>query len=265
MAAIKRIIAIVLRHMLLLPKNFSRWIDMFFWPILDLLLWGFTTIYLNSHGTQGINFVMLFLGALISWDILFRAQQSITVTFLEDIWARNMLNLFVSPLSPLEFLSGAIIYGMLKHTVTMTFLVLLAFWLYSYNYLTLGFYLVPAVFNLLLFGWVIGIVATAIIVRFGQAAEIVAWGLAFMIQPFVGVFYPISTMPPIFRAVSYALPPTYIFEQMRSIVLNKTVNVNYLWIAFALNIGYLLMAFVFFSYIWKTVKIKGYLTKLETQ
>jgi ABC-2 type transport system permease protein len=261
-----RIWGLMLRHMFLLPRNFSRWLDVFYWPLLDLLVWGYTTVYLNRSGGAGnINFVVLFVGALISWDVLFRAQQSITITFLEDVWSRNILNLFVSPLTPTEFLLGALFFGMVRHFFTITFMALMAFWLYDYSYFSLGWYLVPAIFNLLLFGWTIGIVTTALILRYGQSAEVLAWGLAFLVQPFVGVFYPVETLPTVFQAVSKLLPPTYVFSELREIVLYKRFNPGYIWMAFLLNMGYLLLARLFFSRLWRIVRNKGYLTRLGNE
>jgi ABC-2 type transport system permease protein len=261
-----RITGLVLRHFYLLKRSFTRWLDIFYWPLLDLLVWGFTTVYLNKSGAgHGINFVVLFVGALISWDILFRSQQSITVTFLEDVWSRNILNLFVSPLTPTEFLFGALIFGMLKHFVTISFMALMAFWFYDYNYFSLGFYLVPAILNLLVFGWSVGIITTALLLRFGQSAEVLAWGLAFLIQPFVGVFYPIETLPRAFQLVSAALPPTYVFNELRLIVISKQFNPEMMWTAFLLNVVYLALAILFFNWLWKNVKMKGYLPKLGNE
>jgi len=261
----KRIFALVLRHSFLLPRNFTRWMDMFYWPLLDLLVWGYTTVYLNAAASGRINFVLLFVGALISWDILFRAQQSITVTFLEDVWSRNILNLFVSPLSPAEFLIGAIIYGMLKHLITISFMSLMAFWLYNYNYFSLGWYLVPTILNLLLFGWSLGIITTALILRFGQSAEVLAWGLAFLVQPFVGVFYPVETLPPLFVTISRVLPPTYAFRQLRLLVLQKRFDWTILLVGFGLNCLYLLGAILFFIGMWRIVKCRGSLARLGNE
>lgn len=263
--ALRRIEGLVLRHLFLLPRNFSRWLDIFYWPLLDLLVWGYTTVYLNRSGSSGINFVVLFIGALISWDVLFRAQQSITITFLEDVWSRNILNLFVSPLTPVEFLTGALLYGMIRHTVTMSFMALVAFWLYDYNYFSLGFYLIPAILNLLLFGWTLGIVTTALILRYGQSAEVLAWGLAFIVQPFVGVFYPVDTLPRFFQAVSKLLPPTYVFTELRELVIYKRFDAGQMWMAFALNLVYLWLAKLFFDVLWRNVKEKGYLTRLGNE
>jgi ABC-2 type transport system permease protein len=228
-------------------------------------LWGYTTVYLNKSGTAGINFVVLFIGALISWDNLFRAQQSITITFLEDVWSRNILNLFVSPLTPSEFLIGSIFYGMIRHFFTITFMALIAFWLYDYNYFSLGFYLIPAIFNLLLFGWALGIVTTALILRYGQSAEVLAWGLAFIIQPFVGVFYPVETLPTVFQVISRFLPPTYVFTELRQIVIHHQFVPIQMLIAFGLNVVYLFLAKLFFDWLWRIVKEKGYLTRLGNE
>jgi len=265
-ASATRVWALVLRQLFLVPRNISRWVDMFYWPLLDLLVWGYTTVYLNRSGAgQGLNFVVLFIGALISWDVLFRAQQAITITFLEDVWSRNILNLFVSPLSPGEFLLGSLVYGMIKQFLTIAFMTIIAFWLYNYNYFSLGFYLIPAVLNLLLFGWALGIVTTALILRYGQSAEVLAWGLAFLVQPFIGVFYPIETMPKMFRMVSQILPPTYVFTELRRIVIQKQFSAGMMWKAFAMNMVYLFIAWLFFGWMWKVVKEKGYLTRLGNE
>lgn len=260
-----RISGSIMRHLFLLPKSFARWMDMFYWPLIDLLVWGYTTVYLNANSQSGMNFVVLFIGALISWDVLFRAQQSITITFLEDIWARNILNLFVSPLTATEFLISSVAYGMLKHFITMSFMAVMAFWLYDFNYFSLGFALIPAIFNLLIFGWALGIVTTALIIRFGQAGEMLAWGMAFLIQPFVGVFYPVETLPPFFRIVSKFLSPTYVFSELRAIVLYKTFDPAMMVKAFLLNLVYLALSVLFFNWIWKVVKEKGYLTRLGNE
>ncbi len=263
MKSLKRIYGLVARHVTLMPRNFTRWMDMFYWPMMDLMVWGYTTVYLNSHSSGKIDFVLLFVGALISWDILFRAQQSVTVTFLEDVWARNILNIFVSPLSPLEFLTAAITYGMIKHFITISFMSMIAFWLYNYNYFSLGFALIPAILNLLIFGWCIGIVATAIILRFGQSAEIVAWGLAFLFQPFSGVFYPVETLPKAAQIFSAILPTSYVFAELRSIVLTKAYDPLLMWKALSLNMAYLMATGLFFNWMWKGVKKRGLLTKFE--
>ncbi|MFH1368499.1 MAG: ABC transporter permease [Elusimicrobiota bacterium] len=262
---ISRISGSIMRHLFLLPKSFARWMDLFYWPLIDLLVWGYTTVYLNANTQSGVNFVVLFIGALISWDILFRAQQSITITFLEDIWARNILNLFVSPLTSTEFLISSITYGMLKHFITISFMAVMAFWLYDFNYFSLGFALIPAIFNLLVFGWSLGIVTTALIIRFGQAGEMLAWGLAFLVQPFIGVFYPVETLPKAFQYVSKVLPPTYVFTELREIILNKQFIPSIMLKAFLLNLVYLALAIIFFNWIWRIVRDKGYLTRLGSE
>lgn len=265
-AFLRRIYGLILRHLYILPRNYSRWLDIIYWPLLDLLVWGYTTVYINRSGAgHDLNFVVLFIGALISWDVLFRAQQAITITFLEDVWARNILNLFVSPVTPFEFLTGAVTYGMLKHGITMSVMTVMAYALYDYNYFTIGLGLIPAILNLLLFGWALGIVTTGLILRYGQSAEVLAWGLAFLTQPFIGVFYPVSIMPRFFQVVAHFLPPTYVFEELRSIVIHHQYIPGHMYIAFSLNIVYMAVATLFFNMLWKNVKRKGYLARLGNE
>jgi ABC-2 type transport system permease protein len=112
-----RITALVVRHLYLYRRSLPRIMEIFYWPFLDLVIWGFITLYLARYQSQVPGFVTFFLGALILWDMLFRAQQGITISFLEELWARNLMNLFASPLKPSEFLAATMAMSIMKVTV----------------------------------------------------------------------------------------------------------------------------------------------------
>ncbi|RMG01493.1 MAG: ABC transporter permease, partial [Nitrospirae bacterium] len=146
---IKRVKAIALRQLYLYRRSLPRLLEVFYWPTVDLLLWGFVSLYLQRTTADIPAFVVYFLGALILWDILFRAQQGIAVSFLEDMWARNLINIFASPITLHEYLLGLFVISILKVTIAFTVMSLLAWLFYSFSIFKLGIYLLPLVLNLI--------------------------------------------------------------------------------------------------------------------
>ncbi len=257
-----RIGALITRHLYTFRRSPMRLMELVYWPLLDLLVWGFVSVYLQRLGTSVPNFVAFFIGALILWDILFRAQQGISVTYLEEIWSRNLMNLFVSPLSVAEFLTATVIISLGKLTVAALAMAVLAVVFYQFNILTLGVSLFPFVVNLLLFGWSLGIFTTALILRFGQAAESLAWILAFAFQPFSAVFYPVSVLPPWMQAVAQIIPSSHIFEGMRQVLGGHAMPWSHVGWAAGLNVVYALGSLGFFYATFALVKQRGLLSKV---
>jgi ABC-2 type transport system permease protein len=257
-----RVSAVFLRQIYLYKRSLPRIMEILYWPLLDLVLWGFISVYLARYQSGLPNFVAFFLGALILWDILFRSQLGISVSFLEDIWARNFLNLFVSPLKPSEYLLSLMLVSAFKIVLAGTVMSLLAWAFYSFNIFLVGIALIPFVINLVALGWSIGIFTTSLILRFGQQAEILAWGIAILFQPVSAVFYPVSVLPPFLRSVARGVPSSYVFEGMREVITNGGFPVQKLLWATGLNVLYLAAVFAFFYRIFRTVKKKGLLARI---
>lgn len=257
-----RIRAVLLRHLYLYPRSVSRMMEIFYWPVLDILVWGFLTVYISRNPSMVGHWTAFLLGAMIFWDILFRSQQAVCLSFLEEVWARNLLNLFASPLSPLEFLSATMILSFVKFLGAAAVAVGLARLLYGFDLLTLGAWLVPFVLNLVAMGWAIGIVTTGIILRFGERAEVLAWGLALLLQPFAAVFYPVSVLPRPLQAFARLLPCTYVFEGMRDVIARGSTQAGSILAAFLLNALYLAASIAFFKLMYRQAQDRGLLTKL---
>jgi ABC-2 type transport system permease protein len=259
---IGRISAVLLRHLYLYPRSLSRMLEIFYWPVLDLLVWGFLTVYLSKHATAMPHWTAFLLGAMILWDVFYRSQQAVCLSFLEEVWSRNLLNLFASPLSPFEFLAATMILSFVKFLGAAVVAALLAKLLYGFDLLTFGLWLIPFLTNLVAMGWAIGIVTTGVILRYGERAEVMAWGLGLLIQPFAAVFYPVSVLPPALQRVALALPCTYVFEGMRDVATAGTTSGFNMAMAFGLNIAYLGAALGFFNYMFRQAQERGLLTKL---
>ncbi|MEQ1680842.1 MAG: ABC transporter permease [Nitrospira sp.] len=241
-----RVTAVLVRHLYLYRRSLPRIMEIFYWPFLDLVIWGFITLYLARYQSQVPGFVTFFLGALILWDMLFRSQQGITIAFLEELWARNLMNLFASPLKPSEFLTATMAMSIMKVTVVSIVMAGSALLFYSYNILIVGIWLMPFVLNLVVTGWIIGVLTTSLIMRFGQEAEVLAWSMVFLFQPISCVFYPLEVLPTWLQMIAWANPAAHIFEGMRTVLSGGASPLGNLAWAVCLNGAFLVVVVAWF-------------------
>lgn len=258
--------ALVLRYLYLYARAPIRLVELAFWPFVHLLVWGFLTKYLQNNTNGDFPATITFLlGAVILWDILFRSQQGVAIFFLEDVWTRNLLNIFSAPVRTSDYLLSTFTVGFLRAAFTVTLLCILSATLYSFNITTLNWYVIPFFANLMIFGWALGMISTALILRWGPAAESLAWAVPFMIQPFAAVFYPVSELPQWLQWFAWALPCSHIFEGMREVLKTGSLSgYNLLW-ATSLNILYLLAAGALFVKVTNVARQRGLLTRFVSQ
>jgi ABC-2 type transport system permease protein len=214
-----RVFTIIRRYVLIHLRSPARLLDIFFWPVMELFVWGFFTVYLRSQNLDATGRLLVtLLNALVFWDILYRSQQSLSLAFMEELWTRNVLNLLISPLRIREWVLGAYIYGVIKTGIIVLILLGLATVCYAFSMSSLGFYFIPMALNLLLFGFAMGLFTTGLLLRWGHAAEALIWGVPFLIQPFSAIFYPVSVYPLWLKPIVLLLPSTHVFESMRFVI-----------------------------------------------
>ena len=258
-----RISAIVMRFFFLHRRSVARVMEIFFWPVMNLLVWGFVTSYLEELTLPRT--VLFLLGSVILWDVLYRSQQGITLAITEEFWVKNIINIFISPISVAELLGAICIVGIIKSVVTTVFLALLAFFLYSFNLMETGPGLVLFLGNLLLFGWAVGLFTMALIFRYGRAGEALIWGVPFLIQPVSAVFYPVDVLPLWLQKVAWLLPSTYVFEGMRQVLATGVTDMFKLGVSFGLNLVYLLLGALYFGWMLRRVRKMGYLSRMHLE
>jgi ABC-2 type transport system permease protein len=240
-----RISAVVVRHMYSFRRNFDRLSDSIYWPIMDLIVWGLTTVWLqNTAGTPHLLFIML--TAVVFWQIVWRSNYEISVNLLEESWCRNVVNLFSTPLTVGEWVSAVMVVGLAKVVLGILVGVAASWALYSLNILTIGFALLPFTVLLILFGWTMGFLGAGIIARFGRQFQTIAWMMGFLFAPLSAVYYPVSVLPAWLQPAAYALPPTYVFEGMRKVVTSGVIDWEMLLQGAVLSLGYLALAVWFF-------------------
>lgn len=262
--SLSRISAMFLRYFYLHKRSVPRTFEIIFWPVMELLVWGFVTLYIQSISQDAVSRIIVFLiNAMVFWDILYRSQQAVSISIIEDIWTQNIVNLLISPLKIWEWIAATFLYGTVKITLIVTILTALALWLYHFNLITAdGFYLIPLVANLFLFGWALGIMTSAMIIRWGHAAEALIWGVPFLIQPLSACFYPLAVLPPWLQIISRAFPSTYVFEGMRAVIREGTMPYEYFFISFILNIAFFILAGLYFNWMYARAHVTGRLGRL---
>jgi ABC-2 type transport system permease protein len=192
-------------------------------------------------------------------------MQGVSTAFLEDVWSRNFLNVFATPLRISEYILGLVITSIgtsFIGLVTMSSLATLAFGLSFFAY---GVAMLPFLLVLFLSGIALGIAGAAMVLRLGPASEWFVWPLPAVLSPFAGVFYPLSTLPGWMQAISRVLPPSYVFEGMRAIVRRGSWNGTGLVVALVLSLLYIAAAGLFFRHVFRVAVRTGLLARYSAE
>ena len=261
----RRIAAVVLRQFYLMRGSIARVLPLFIWVAVDMVLWGFITRYLNAISRAGLDFVPTLLGAVLLWDYFTRVMQGVTITFLEDVWSRNFLNLFATPISIGEYVTGLIVSSLLTSALGLVVMLVLATLFFGLSFLGYGAALIPFLLILVIFGLALGVVGSAVVLRLGPASEWFIWPIPALVAPFAGVFYPISTLPTWMQYVGRMLPPAPVFEGLRGIVAGRGVSMPALAWGAALAIAYLVAACLIFGAVYRYAARVGLIARYSAE
>ena len=257
--------SIALRYFWLYTRHPVRIVELIFWPFVQLLVWGFLTKYLQSQTSGDFPHTITYLiGAIILWDALFRAQQGVAISFLEDVWTRNLLNIFAAPVRTSEYVGAMFLVGFCRVAFTGAILSIIAIVAYQFNLFQLELALIPFYLNLLFFGWSMGLISVSLILRFGHGAESLAWAIPFMVQPFSAVFYPVSALPDWLQSVSQIFPSTHVFEGMRSVIEGGGFPTPSILAALGLNVLFLAASMWLLHTMLTGARKKGFLVKVTS-
>lgn len=239
LASAQRVLAVVLRHVYLLRKSWPRVISLVYYPTVTMVLWAFVTQHLAPSNRFLQDAPGFFIGAVLLWDVLFRAQLGVSLSFFEELYARNLGNLFVSPLRPWELIAAQLTMSVIRMLIGVGGAVFFAWLLFRYSLFDMGYALIPFTLNLLMLGWAIGLAVCALVLRWGLGAEELAWAAAFLLAPISGVYYPLSSLPEWLQTVAYGVPTSYVFEGMRGVLLQHRFDWHLFTAGALLNIVYL--------------------------
>ena len=255
-----RINALLLKYYYITISRGDRIFDIFYWPIIDMFIWGFFAIYVQK--LSDVSVVSVILGAVILWVFVWRSAQDIAVFVLEDFWSRNLYHLFSSPVKISEHIFSVLLLGLIRSILTFIAMVVFGMLMYSFNIFTINPFLLGfGVFLLTLFGWAMGLFVTAFIFRYGQRIQVIAWSFTFLLQPFACIFYPLSALPGWAARIAVFLPPTYVFEALRASNMGKGVDYAGLFFALILTFIFFVLMVIFLVFSFRKSRKSGLLAK----
>src|ERR1700712_5321022 len=255
--SVRRIGAMILRYWYLLMSSWPRLLELIYWPALQIITWGFLQNYISQSSGFFARAGGSLIGAVILWDILFRGQLGFSISFLEEMWARNLGNLMMSPLKPIEFLISLMIMSLIRLAIGVIPMTLLAIIFFDFNFYSLGLPLIAFFCNLIFTSWSLGIFVSGLVLRNGLGAESIVWTLMFGLMPLACVYYPVTVLPYWLQYVAWALPPTYVFEGMRELLINHVFRTDLMVTALAINIVLFIASFAAFLALLRSARRAG--------
>ena len=257
-----RVGAMVRRYWYLLRSSWPRILDLIYWPAVQMLMWGFLQLYVSQNASFFAQAAGVFIGSVLLWDILFRGQLGFSISFLEEMYSHNMANLMMSPLRPVEFVAALMVMSLIRLAIGMIPVSFLAILFFDFNLWALGFALAAFFANLLLTSWAIGILVAGLLLRNGLGAETLAWTFMFLFLPLTCVYYPVSVLPAWLQYVAWSLPPTYVFEGMRALLIDHVFRADLMLQALGFNI--VLFAAASFAFVRLLESARKHGTLLQT-
>jgi len=258
----QRIGGMVLRYFYLMRSSWPRIVELAYWPTVQMILWGFITLFLARNSTYIAQAFGVLLSAVLLWDVLFRGQLGVSVSFFEEMWSRNLGHLFVSPLRSYELICALVLMSFIRTTIGVIPASVLAMAFYGFSIYSLGLPLVAFFFNLLVMGWSVGLMVSGLVLRAGLGAEGLAWAAIFALAPVSGIYYPISVLPEWLQTIAHLLPSAYVFEGMRGILVEGSVRPQLLVAASLLNVVYLGAGAATFLACFRSARQRGQLLQV---
>jgi ABC-2 type transport system permease protein len=252
-----RISAMLLRYWYLLISSWPRLLELVYWPALQIVTWGFMQSYISQNANFFARAGGTFIGSIILWDILFRGQLGFSISFLEEMWARNLGNLMMSPLKPIEFLISLMIMSLVRLAIGVIPMTLLAMVFFDFNLYGIGFPLIAFFCNLIFTSWSLGIVVSGLVLRHGLGAEAIVWTVMFGILPLTCVYYPVAVLPHWLQFVAWSLPPTYVFEGMRTLLMDHVFRADLMIWSLAINAALFAASFAVFLLLLRSARRQG--------
>jgi ABC-2 type transport system permease protein len=270
-ASLRRIWGLMYRHLCLYRRSWPRLVELAYWPILQMCIWGFTASFISGRSFRGadagghhglILAASTLLAGVLLWEICIRSQMGVAISFMEELWSRNLGHIFISPLRPWELIAGLVGVAFTRTIAGVLPAILVAWALYAFNLFTLGPVLVLFFANLMIMGWAVALGIVALILRYGAGAEALAWSLLFGLTPLAAVYYPVSTLPAWLQPISLAIPATHVFEGMRAALLGGHLALGQIATSFALNIVWLAAASLIFAWQFQSARRRGALVAI---
>ena len=258
-----RIRTVVRRHWYVLWRSPNRWFDIAVWPVFDVMLFGSLGAFVAQENDASRAAAPYLLAGIMLFHVLFQCQIAVTTGFMEETWSRNLLNIMTTPITETEYTAGLAVYAFMKLVMAMVAISFVALVTYQFHLDSVGWGLVPIVGVLLLVGWAVALFVIGLILRFGQSAEILAWGINFVLLALSGVFNPVSALPAAVQPLAKLFPTTYAFRALRTLLDGGSVPWDDMWKGYVGSVVVCALAYWFVVHMLNTFRARGYVTRFS--
>ncbi|QEX14763.1 ABC transporter [Hypericibacter terrae] len=258
----RRIGAILLRHLYVLRSSWPRLVEMAYWPTMQMIIWGFVSQFFYTQTSYVAQAFGVLMAGVMLWDVLFRGQLGFSLSFLEEMWAHNLANLYVSPLRPAEHILALMAMSVVRTLIGVLPAAVLAILLYKFSIFDMGLPLLAFYVNLVMMAWGIGMLSTSLLMRYGLGAENLVWFIIFLLAPISAIYYPVTVLPAWLQPIAWCLPSTHVFEGMREVLFHQHFNLALFWGAVGLNVIYILVGLGVYLIAFRSARERGALLQM---
>ena len=258
---VHRIAVVVRRHWLVLWRSPHRWFEVGFWPLMDVILWGSLGVFVARQDTASRAGTAYLLAGIVLFHVLFQVQITATTGVMEETWTRNLLNVLTTPVTELEYVVAVGVFGLLMALLAMAALTVTTIVLFGFDLSQVGWAVIPVAWILVLNGWALALLVIGLILRFGQSAEILTWGLNYVVMALSGVFFPVDALPPVLRSIASVLPTTWAFSALRRALDGLPFSWVGFGVAFLTSLLLIALSGLLATHLLKVFRQRGFVTR----
>jgi ABC-2 type transport system permease protein len=256
-----RIRTVIKRHWLVLWRSPHRWFEIAFWPVMDVVLWGSLGAFVaQENDTSRAAAPYLLAGIVLFWTLT-QVQMTLATGVMEETWTRNLLNILTTSVTPAEYIAGVAAFGMAKLALALGTLTAMTIGLYGFDLSALGWSVIPIVVLLILNGWAVAFLVIGLILRYGQSAEILTWGINYVVLAISGVFFPVEALPRFIQPIANVLPTTHAFGAARDVLDGQGVPWDRLAFSTVGTTVFVAGSLVFAAHMLRVFRARGFVTR----
>lgn len=245
-----------------IKRNKGRLVDIFIWPILELLVFGFTANFLSKEiNNKTLELMAIFLGSLVFWHFFAKISSEVYQQLFDDVLSKNLRNIIMSPLRTGEMIVALVSAAGTKLMISIGMLLVVAKLVYGFSLLT-SWYYVLLILVLVWWGIAMGLLISSLLFLVGNKVMSLAWVVTGIVQPFSCVFYSREILPGIFKLISYLVPSSYVFELYRGMIKTGKFDWQIWGVAIGLSLSYFLLGIFLFKFFLKMSRKTGVLVRI---
>lgn len=260
--AFGRVFGLFLHYLYSTKRNPARIIEMIVWPGFEMVLFGFLAASEMNGSPETARTTLFLLAGVAYWNCTARLIQESVSQFADDALSKNMQNLLIAPITITEMVTGSIMASIAKLLLSLAVICGVLSIVHPTFFSAFGSYAALWTLQLSLVGVVFSLFAISAVLLLGERVSFIGWFISTALQIFSLVFYNRSALPDPLRSISYFVPSSYVFEDIRSYHQNLPLFTGGFIPAMALLIGYAIIGMACIRFCYRQARQTGTFIKL---